>query len=444
MDFERLQALVEPELQHISQQYQGVVASCSGGPDSTALFHLLCDFAKQKKSFHLALYHLNFGLRGKESAADQRFCEDLARSHDQPCFVRQVPVSESGRRRDSGVGIQSWARELRRQGWQEWIDAGWCIATGHTMNDLAETALFRLARGTTPGSLAGMTRRDGDLWRPLLHCPKSDLLSYLNHGGHSFRIDASNAKTDYARNRIRHLVLPVLEEISPGATAKIAATASAAHELQLFVASQIKEAESTDDLPAAIEQTRTVARLQQLGFHHPMTRDQIEAVTQFLANPAKTHHNLPGGGILTRQGQKFIITAQDETHKTLRQQQHERNLSRVQAYAQLSGRAYGILKNSRGIYQLGGDLPGQNATIWEICPAPASQKLRFRGYNKRWILKELLARWQVPVEQRKHYQVVRGDNECICLTDGTGCYVPDDTGERLTLKEFSGIVDSYR
>ena len=97
---------------------QKVAVGCSGGVDSTALFHLLCGFFKEKKKSQLAILHINFGLRGEESQKDESYLRRLSRKFGVEIFVRNVNPGQTPK-----TGVQAWARNLRYSFFEEYIDA---------------------------------------------------------------------------------------------------------------------------------------------------------------------------------------------------------------------------------------------------------------------------------------------------------------------------------
>ena len=210
-------------------KYQRVMVACSGHADSTALFHILRHVADAKKKFTLGLIHFNFGLRGEDSKDDQIFVEGLANKYGFSMDLRLVGRDFPPRSRSEN--LQNWARNVRRQAFAELQEKGVAVAVGHHQEDQAETVLMRLARGVGVEQLIGINEFNGGIWRPLLKYKKSDLEILLKENGWSHRHDLTNDKIEFSRNAIRHLVLPELERLYPGATERIVRTAQDAAEL---------------------------------------------------------------------------------------------------------------------------------------------------------------------------------------------------------------------
>jgi tRNA(Ile)-lysidine synthase len=202
-----------------------VVAALSGGADSVALVDALASL-RRRRGFQVVAAHLDHGLR-PGSAEDAAFCEELCRSLDVPLRVGRADVR--GRASRERGGLEQAARReryafLRRVKDEE---AAFAIAVAHTLDDQAETLLLRLLRGAGATGLAGMRPRSRDVLRPLLAVSRAEVLDHLRERGLGFREDPSNADLVHRRNRVRHELIPYLEErFNPRVRASLARTAS--------------------------------------------------------------------------------------------------------------------------------------------------------------------------------------------------------------------------
>ena len=142
MDLNKLESFVCETVEAIPPRFQGVVVACSGGLDSSVLFHLFCKILKAKGKISLALCHVHFGLRGEESDGDEMFLKALAESWQVPFFVHRVPPGSQ-----PPSGIQVWAREVRYRFFETLAQKGWAVAIAHTQDDCVENILMRLFRG---------------------------------------------------------------------------------------------------------------------------------------------------------------------------------------------------------------------------------------------------------------------------------------------------------
>ena len=184
---------------------QQVGVAVSGGADSVCLLRVLLELAP-RLGLHLSVLHLNHGLRGEESREDERFVRELAARLGLPAVVRAVDVAALP------DNLEQAARHARIAFFREQLAGGLArIATGHTRDDQAETVLFRFLRGSGGAGLAAIrpVTTDG-IVRPLLAAGRDDVERFLRQRGIVWREDSSNASLQFARNRIRHQLLPQL------------------------------------------------------------------------------------------------------------------------------------------------------------------------------------------------------------------------------------------
>jgi len=192
------------------QPGQRVGVAVSGGADSVCLLHVLRDLAP-RWSLRLIVLHLDHQLRGEESRQDAAFVRDLAAALDLPFELQETDVAAPCR--EAGENLEQAARAARLEFFRRLIQAGIVdrIATGHTRSDQAETVLFRFLRGAGTAGLAGIRPVTGDgIVRPLLDIDRLQIERYLAARGIAWRDDSTNASTAFARNRIRHELLPQL------------------------------------------------------------------------------------------------------------------------------------------------------------------------------------------------------------------------------------------
>ncbi|MDR0294678.1 MAG: tRNA lysidine(34) synthetase TilS [Prevotellaceae bacterium] len=187
-----------------------VLLALSGGMDSMVLAQLLL---RSGQTFGIA--HCNFSLRGKESDTDQSFVEDWTRQHGIPFHTIRFDTQEYAV--SHKLSTQMAARELRYNWFNTLVrQHGYTkIAIAHHANDLAETLLLNLTRGTGLKGLCSMAPTNGNIIRPLLFANRNEIQKYAKEKGILFREDQTNASDDYARNYIRHHIIPGLEKLNP-------------------------------------------------------------------------------------------------------------------------------------------------------------------------------------------------------------------------------------
>lgn len=214
-----------------------VVCAVSGGADSICMLHGLYRL-REKVGFELVAAHYNHNLRGEQSERDAAFvsqflqlCCGVQRCADgrilPPVVLYTGSGDVAGQAKARGTGLEETAREMRYaflRSIAKQVQAT-CIATAHTADDNVETVLFHLARGSGLQGVCGIQAARGDLIRPMLTTTRQEVESYLAYWGLPHVEDHTNRDVTYARNRIRHQVTPVLEQLYPGFSQRMANTA---------------------------------------------------------------------------------------------------------------------------------------------------------------------------------------------------------------------------
>ncbi|MBQ8159680.1 MAG: tRNA lysidine(34) synthetase TilS [Clostridia bacterium] len=194
-----------------------VLVGFSGGADSTALVLLLEDIFPGR----VFCVHVNHHLRPGDCDGDEAFVREL-------CHRRRIPLLTFGLKLEGSD--ENLAREARMRCFRDAMEktGADCLCLAHHMDDQAETILEHLFRGSGMQGLCGMRVWDDGgeypVFRPLLGVRHEDLIEYLRERGQVWREDATNHETVYTRNRLRHLVLPEVEKIFPGAAERLCQT----------------------------------------------------------------------------------------------------------------------------------------------------------------------------------------------------------------------------
>lgn len=211
-----------------------ILAAVSGGADSVCLLSALLELS-EKKGFFVAAAHFNHQLRGSESDRDARFVADLCRERNISLYTAGGNVRKFAA--DRRIGIEEAAREMRYAFFRETakiIDAK-RIATAHTADDNAETVLLNLVRGSGLKGLGGIPPVRDNIIRPMLTVTRSDVLNFLAQRSIAYVEDSSNTLDIYARNLIRHRVIPVLKEINPRFAENVTSTAALVRDDEAFL-----------------------------------------------------------------------------------------------------------------------------------------------------------------------------------------------------------------
>ncbi len=274
----------------------------SGGADSVALLHLLLDAGAE-----VAAVHVNHGLRGADSDGDEVFVRELCEGLHVPLLIyRACPPENPG---------ENWAREVRYGFFREALRAtgAHALVLAHHRDDQAETLLLHLLRGAGLTGLTGMAadaQRDGmRILRPLLSYSREELRAYLKEKNQPWREDASNGDARYLRNALRNELLPLMEQLAPGAAARIAQTAALLQEdeaVMTALTADFLARHPGDALPLTVLQTqpaglqKRILRAWWTALSAPteersLSAAQTDALYALVEMDASARCNLPGG-----------------------------------------------------------------------------------------------------------------------------------------------------
>jgi tRNA(Ile)-lysidine synthase len=196
---------------------RAVVVMLSGGRDSVCMLDLA---VRARGAEAVTALHVDYGLR-PESHEDAEFCASLCRGLGVE-LATERPV-----RPETSGNLQAWARDARYAAAARLAEArDATIVTGHTADDQVETILYRLASSPSRRALLGMRERDGRLARPLLAVTREEVTAYDEERGLAWREDPTNAEEGYARNKVRHGLVPELAAIHPAAVQNVLRTAA--------------------------------------------------------------------------------------------------------------------------------------------------------------------------------------------------------------------------
>lgn len=235
---------------------QTILLAVSGGIDS-----MLMAWAFHQAELSFAIAHCNFGLRGKESDMDEELVRSTAAGYGVTCHVKQFDTKAFSL--EKGISTQMAARDLRYEWFHELRISGpyTSIALAQHAGDLTETMLINLVRGTGIAGLHGILARNEQLVRPFLFLTRREIQEQVSLLGLGFREDASNASTDYTRNKIRLEILPVLRTINPSLeqtfleNAMRLASAERIYRQQIrFISSRLMQPQETGSIHIEIDQ----------------------------------------------------------------------------------------------------------------------------------------------------------------------------------------------
>jgi len=303
-----------------------VLVGLSGGGDSVCLLTILAELS-EKLSFSLGAFHVNHGIRGAEADRDEQFSGELCERLGIPFYIIREDVPAYAK--EHGLGLEEAGREVRyrasdriaqREGYTK-------IALAHHRNDVAETFLFHLFRGSSLSGLASIPAKRDRIIRPLLSFSKEDIEEFLEERQIAFCTDSTNEGTEYTRNKIRHGMLATAQqEINAGAVRHITETAAELAEVNDYLETEAQKVLARAEreasglgLPAELlEACHPVVRRRVLyrmieeaaGSKKDITRDHVAAVEDLLRGQSGRQVSLPYGLVAGRSFSEIYITAE--------------------------------------------------------------------------------------------------------------------------------------
>lgn len=227
--------------QELIKEGDHVVAGVSGGADSVYLLFALLAYQEEQK-FKISVIHVHHNLRGAEADRDAQYVRELCLERSLPFTLISVDVKERAAREK--ISTEEAGRLARYEAFERFCEeqGGTKIALAHHQNDLAETMIYHLARGTGMKGLTGILPKRGKIIRPLLCMKRQEIEHYLNENHIKYVTDSTNAQDEYTRNRIRHHVVEYLEEkVNTRTVEHMAKTAAEIGQVQDYLEKQANQ-----------------------------------------------------------------------------------------------------------------------------------------------------------------------------------------------------------
>lgn len=275
------------EKESICSKSDRILIGVSGGIDSVCLTNLFL-----QNDYHIGIAHCNFQLRGEESNQDELFVRDIAEENSIPFFSTRFETEEIAKA--EGISIQMAARDLRYEWFEEMrVKHGYnYIAIAHNKNDVVETFLINLTRGSGIKGLTGIKPKLGNIIRPLLFADRNEIVHYIESNNIDYREDSTNKTVKYSRNLIRHEIIPLFEKINPRFLDTICENISRLKETEEIFNHQIQTTsnkiacQKDDQLLIEIDSLKELKSkatylhefLSPLGFSHTQINDIIKAL----------------------------------------------------------------------------------------------------------------------------------------------------------------------
>jgi len=285
-----------------------VAAAVSGGSDSLAMLRMLCAF-RSHMDWDLYVLHIHHGVR-EQSESEAERVRATARLLDLPFVLRSLDPPGRG-------SLEAGLSRMRQEVYEAEGREGSLVAVGHTATDRAETLLMRMLEGAGLRGLGGMSFWGvGPVRRPMLRMERGELQEYLRAQSIGWVRDQSNRDTAILRNALRHRVFPVLEEISPGAAGRMAASAELLSGWRDFARRATSE---------AVEGLRTAGGLDRRGYQElprqlrlsvlwaicgrpRKGREELEKTDRWLMDGGTGSHAMPGGAVLEAETETLSTT----------------------------------------------------------------------------------------------------------------------------------------
>ena len=286
-----------------------ILCAVSGGRDSVCLLHYLHSLG-ENEGFTVAAGHYNHHMR-PTAQRDEDFVRKLAADLGVAFYTDGLPVVETAR--EQGLGVEEMGRNLRYEFLERTARkiGAERIATAHHQGDQAETVLLNLLRGTGPEGLRGIPPVRGNLIRPLLNTPRSEIEAYLKEHHLGCVEDETNNSPAFTRNRLRQQVLPQLETINPAWQQNIARTAAIIGREDRYLdelagqqlSTAMLETAALRDAPEALRPRMVRLLLDRWGLgRKDITAAHIAAILALAEKNQDGSASLPGGSVLSRRG----------------------------------------------------------------------------------------------------------------------------------------------
>ncbi len=215
-----------------------VVCGLSGGADSVCLLLILNELS-QRLGITVEAIHVNHSLRGAESDRDENFCRYLCEKYGIRFTAERVDVNAFAQRHS--LSCEEAARKLRYEIFSA-HSLGKKIATAHNANDNLETIILNLARGSGLKGLTGIPTVRGNIVRPLLEISRSEIEDFLKSRNQDFVTDSTNLTEDYTRNKIRHRIIPMIEEINSSVVKTTVRSSETLRDENSFINDSVRDA----------------------------------------------------------------------------------------------------------------------------------------------------------------------------------------------------------
>ncbi len=413
-----------------------VLCALSGGADSVCLLVCLSRLAEEM-GFSLLAAHVNHGIRGDEAARDEAYCQILCNAIHVPLFTAYIDVPALSRgRSEEEVGREERYAFFYKLCEERGIDK---IAVAHNKNDDVETVFLRLLRGSSVFGLGGISRKNGNIIRPLLDISRAEIEEYLSRCGIAYMTDSTNQSDAYMRNFVRHNILSKLEYLNKDYLDTIQRTAKRIKETAEFIEqaarrdygeiTPVLDVKKLAILPKPLAEY-VAANGAYLAGVKEISQKQLEALLSLVQARSGKRIQLSRGYTVQRVYDTLVFLKEEESVD------YCVKLSMGDTYIEEADYTVSVKKAKRGI---------DKAKIrWPLYARPRKEKDTIRpvGMTGEKKIKALYIDDKLPLTKRKSYPLIISDDKVIyalgrCSSD----VVSDDTTlEAITIEVSEGMI----
>jgi tRNA(Ile)-lysidine synthase len=417
-----------------------ILLALSGGADSSALLHMLCQM-RNSLGFTLYAAHLNHNIRGdeyeNEALRDELFCRRICEAMNVPLFVESVDIPKQAMQ--SGKSLETEAREARYRFFAKFMQETGIkiLATAHNADDNLETQLFNLCRGCGLDGISGIPRTreiaevDGGIAvRPILNATKAEIIDYCSINHIEYVTDSTNFEEDCTRNKLRNTVIPIMRQLFGSPEAAGMRLAQAAGEDNRFILSMAEQfLESNPDIPldSFLALDRAVAkRVLQLSYQKACNQKleavHIDAILRYATEQKDGSITLPRGfcASFANNSLKILPASQlldDATAPKIERVALHEGINQIESSAFIvtltSGAPDKVITYNQGVYNLCtyAGLKNVNPSKLYVSCRAEGDKIYDGGMGKK--LKKLLCDKKIPPKMRDLLPIVHSGDQIV-------------------------------
>ncbi len=391
---------------NLLQKGDTVIIALSGGADSVCLLTVLYALSFEM-GFFIKAAHLNHGIRGEEAKRDEDFVKDLCDTLGVPIYLRyrDIPALSKGRSEEETGRCERYAffNELSRE------NNGAKIAVAHNKNDVAETLVMRLIRGTSVFGLTGIPKVNGNVIRPLLDISRDEIEKYLKENNIPFVTDSTNSDDEYTRNKIRHKILPEMAKVNESYLSGINKTVQRLYVAADFIKTEAKK--SYGDITSVIDIKNLSGLHEALLFYivsesaysigiKEMSEKNIKDVLSLMNLSSGKKVDIPGGFEAVRMYDKIKFIPKKE------KEDYYIKLEKGKNYIKEAGYTVTLEKSKRGI-----DL-AKTGSIFAR-PKKEGDIIEISGTDGKKKIKKLYIDEKLPLDKRDKYPLIVSSDKVV-------------------------------